>query len=306
MAIALSTAWNAYRHNNANDIIQEITDLGLTTLELSFNLTKEIVRDIELAVKDNRIKVTSLHNYCPIPDGLSRNEALPDCYSLASCDEEERAQAVKFTKRTIDTALKLNASAVVLHCGRVKIEDPTRKLISFYDANQLENTEALKLKKKILEERNKKADLHFLNIIKSLEELSKYSQRLNIKIGIETRYYFREIPSFEEIGKILEYFKGSNIYYWHDTGHAQLWENMGFIKHEDYLSKYAGYLLGIHLHDIEGSNDHLAPLKGRFNFNILKPYVKKDTLLTLEAHPPATSEDIILAMKYLEGIFQCQ
>lgn len=303
MGVCLSTAWNAFRCHSGKEIIREIRDLGFTEIELSFNLTQKIVEEIFKSSTNREIRVNSLHNYCPIPDGLERKEALPDCYSLASKNEKERSEAVKYTKVTIDTACRLNAGAVVLHCGRVEFSDPTRELIAFYNNNELGSAKALRLIDTIRREREKKAPGHLQAAIKSLDELSGYAAKLKIELGVENRFYFREIPSFEEIGKILGNFKGSNIYYWHDTGHAQLWENLGFLKHKDYLDSYSQFLLGIHLHDISGAYDHKAPLKGDFDFRLLLPYLKKDTIKTLEAHYPATAEEITFAKGYLENLY---
>ena len=304
MDISLSTAWNAFRYDNGKEIVREIKDLGFSSVELSFNLTGEIVRDIAELAEEKQIKVSSLHNYCPMPEGLSRQEALPDCFSLASLDPEQRQKAVKYTKISIDTAFRLKAEAVVLHCGRVEIPDRTRELFVFYDSNGgLSSAPASRLKDKMRQEREEGISGHLDAALKSLEELVNYSTRLKVKLGIENRFYFREIPSFEETAKILERFQGANVFYWHDTGHAQLWENLGFVRHQDYLERYQQYLLGLHLHDIKGIQDHLAPGAGDFDFSVLKPYIKKDTIKTLEAHYPAGPREIVRAREFLEGLY---
>lgn len=307
MDLSLSTSWNSFRHTRGEEIIQEIKNLGFLEIELSFDLTRGIVNDIYSCLKKNKIKVNSIHNYCPIPSGLKRFQALPDCYSLASLDEKERALALKYTKLTIKTAFKLGAKAVVLHCGRVETKDYTREIISLYDKGKIESEEFSVLKEKMNKERQEKSHTHLSKAIESLKELSEYARPFDIGLGVENRFYFREIPSFEEIGEILNYFRtfeeSSNIFYWHDSGHAQLWENLGFSKHKDYLEAYQSRLLGVHLHDIRGGSDHLAPLKGDFDFKLLKPYLKADTLKTLEAHHPATAEQIIAAKDFLTKIY---
>lgn len=304
MDIALSTAWNAFRYDNGKEIIREIKNLGFNTVELSFNLTEGIVRDIAELAEEKQIKVRSLHNYCPVPEGLSRQEALPDCFSLASLDPEQRQKAIKYTKISIDTAFRLKAEAVVLHCGRVEIPDRTRELFVFYDNKSgLSSAPALRLKDEMRREREERISGHLDAALKSLEELVDYSTRLKVKLGIENRFYFREIPSFEETAKILERFQGANVFYWHDTGHAQLWENLGFLRHQDYLERYQQSLLGLHLHDIKGTQDHLAPGTGDYDFSVLKPYFKKDTIKTLEAHHPASPREIVRAREFLEGLY---
>lgn len=303
MGFCLSTSWNAFRYKNGEGIVREIRRLGFEEIELSFDLTKKIVADIARLVKKKQIRVHSVHNFCPIPDGLQRIEALPDCYSLASSDEEIRTLAVQYTKVSMDTAVQLNAKAVVLHCGRVEVGDYTRELISAYTDGGFPGPYFQALKLRMHKERIEKAEAHFSNALRSLEQLADYAKRLDIAIGIENRFYFREIPSFEETGRILEHFRGAPIFYWHDTGHAQLWENLGFIRHKDYLDTYAPHLLGVHLHDIKGTQDHLAPLEGDFDFNLLKPYLRNDTIKTLEAHYPATAEELICAKDYLEKLY---
>ena len=47
------------------------------------------------------------------------------------------------------------------------------------------------------------------------------------------------------------------------------------MRHRDYLERYQQNLLGLHLHDIKGTQDHLAPGTGDFDFSVLKPYIKK-------------------------------
>lgn len=304
MGISLSTAWNAIAHDNGKEIIREVKDLGFKTVELSFNLTERIVRDIIRLSQEKQISVSSLHNYCPIPEGLSRQEALPDCYSLASLDPDERRKALRYAKISIDTASSLNAEAVVLHCGRVEIPDRTRELCAFYhNDSALSSQAALRLKDEMRREREEKISGHLDAALMSLEELADYARGLKVKLGIENRFYFREIPSFEETAKILERFQGAGVFYWHDTGHAQLWENLGFLKHRDYLERYQQHLLGWHLHDIKGTKDHLAPGSGDFDFSLLEPYMKKGAIKTLEAHYPAQAREIVRARELLEGLY---
>jgi sugar phosphate isomerase/epimerase len=303
MSLGLSTSWRAAYHENGFDLVSEIRNLGFKNLELSFNLTPKIVSDIEELVSKGEISVLSVHNFCPIPDGVPRKEALPDYYSLSALDEGERVCAIKQTKKTIDTVSRLNAKAAVLHTGRVEVPDRTRKLIGLYDKGLKETEEFKDLREGIIQERQAKIKPFFENILSSLEELVAYAAKRNIYLGIETRFYYREIPALDEIGIILDKFKGAKLFYWHDVGHAQVMENLGFSRHKDFLERYSSRMGGIHLHNVSGCLDHNSPVKGEIDFREIKKYIKKDTLKIIEAHHPATKEELIESKKLLEEIF---
>ncbi len=102
---------------------------------------------------------------------------------------------------------------------------------------------------------------------------------------------------------MLNKFNNSQVYYWHDTGHAQLMENLGMARHKDFLEQYGSRLIGIHLHDILDCQDHLAPLQGKIDFQMLKPYLKKDSLKVIEAHHPASAEDLIKSRNFISEIY---
>lgn len=298
---ALSTSWNAWKYSHAKGIIEEIRGLGFQRVELNFALTTGIVKEMISLKRRGVMEVVSVHNFCPIPNGISRKQALPDTFSLASLDEGEREKAVYFTRKSIDTAAKISAQALVLHVGKVQIEERIRTLALAYDSGDRQSYN--RLKAQMEKERKAKAKKAFSQVLKSLEQLCHYAQKQKVKLGIENRYYFCEIPSIKEMEIIFKTFPHPTICYWHDVGHAQVYENLGLIKHKMILDKFSQRMVGVHLHDIEGIDDHRAPLKGKFDFTLLKPYINRTTLCVLEPHYPATGAEIIRGKKYLQRIF---
>jgi sugar phosphate isomerase/epimerase len=297
---ALSTSWNTDPNKSGKQIVEEINKLGFDFVELCFSHTKRNLREIH---KQQVLKVTSLHNFCPIPDGLNRREALPDCYSLSSPDPAQRKKAIEFTKRTIRFASKFKARAVVLHTGRVEIQDHTKQLIKLKQGKRSKEREFRSLRDLAIKEREDQKDKFLESILLSLRELSDFAYNLGIALGIENRIYIREIPNFEEVKIFLNSFSKKGVHYWHDTGHAYILEKLGFTKHLDYLKAYNKHLLGIHLHDVKGFQDHKAPFSGEIDFTLFKPYIKKNVIKVIEAHKPATSQEIIYAKQRLEKLF---
>lgn len=302
MAFGLSTSWNALRSADAGKLLFEIKDLGFQEIELSFNLRAGLVNNIGALLKDCDLRVASVHNFCPIPDNLKVEEALPDCYSLAALDPEERRLAVKQTEKTIDTAARVGAAAIVLHIGRVEVPEHTRQLIQLYEGGLKGREEFQLLREGMISERRKFAPAFLKNALASLVELNLYAQEQGIYLGIENRFYYREIPSFEEIGIVLQEFNNTSVFYWHDTGHARVMENLGFVKPGQYLDFYGPRLLGFHLHDVQGCRDHLAPPKGELDFTALRPYLKDDVIKIIEAHEPATAEELRASRIFFEDL----
>ncbi|MFH0839734.1 MAG: TIM barrel protein [Candidatus Omnitrophota bacterium] len=282
-------------------MIEEIKAMGVDSVELNFKLTKEMVDEVGRLVDEDFVKVASVHNFCPVPGSVAIKDASPDYYSLASLDTAERKMAVSQTKHTIDTACRLKAKAVVVHAGRLDIKDRTRELGKIIE----DGIDPKALISAMQEEREGALKKGYLDcLLESIKELLVYSKKAGIKIGLENRFYFRELPSIEDFDAIFDMFKDPDICYWHDTGHAQIYENLKLLRHEDYLNKFAHRLLGVHLHDVKGViDDHNAPFTGDFDFSILKPFLNKNVIKNLEPHAAARREDIQIAIKRLKQLY---
>ena len=298
---SLSTSWNASRHSSGAEIVDEIRSLGFDTIELSFALPLNIVDEILGLYQKGEIKVSSLHNMCPLPPEIPSNKASPDHYSLSALDDDERARAVKIAMNTIDYAARFGARAVVFHIGRVDIKGKTRELAAL--AGDKEKFETLKAE--MISERRAKKDPYVDKVIDSLKQIAPYAAKKKVAPAVENRYYYREIPLMDELEEIFSHFKIGELFYWHDVGHAEVFERLEFYRHRELLDKFSGRLIGTHLHDIIGlTGDHKAPGTGTFDFTILKPYIKKDTIKVIEAHQPASGEEVRRGAEYLKKIFE--
>src|SRR6187402_403054 len=114
---SLSSCWNSHRHTDGRAMLREIRDLGFEYAELSHGIRISLLPGIFEAVEAGEIKISSLHNFCPLPMGVDR--AAPNIYKFSSEDRRERESAFKHTMKTLETAVRVKAQLVVLHTGCV-------------------------------------------------------------------------------------------------------------------------------------------------------------------------------------------
>jgi sugar phosphate isomerase/epimerase len=297
--IGLSTAWTSFDARTGGELINPIVDLGFGAVELEYRITGKLFQEILPRIRAHEIRILSIHNYFPVPEILSPEQASGDCFSLSSLDREEREKGIYYTCRTIERAHDLEARAVVLHLGRVETDLPRNRLQQIYRDGEWD-AKGAELLRQEQEERRQLRDSHLDALLFSIDKIVKQAEQLGVVVGIENRYYLREMPDKEEIGIILDQFRGGPIGYWHDTGHAAVFETLGILKHEELLKAYAPYMVGIHLHDCQGIDDHKPPGKGEIAFEMVKKYIPEQAIKIMEIHPPATSREILDGLAFLK------
>src|SRR5216684_1658533 len=104
---AFSTCWNSQRHIDGRVMLAEVRALGFEHAELGHGIRLSLMDGILQAVQAGEIKISSLHNFCPLPVAVM--SAAPDYYLPSARKETERALAVRHTLRTIDCAASLGA-----------------------------------------------------------------------------------------------------------------------------------------------------------------------------------------------------
>lgn len=298
--LSISTA-SKNQNQSVEEYLDLIQEIGFNTLEFSIHITKELLNKFIPEIRKRRLTVSSLHNFCPAIENPPANRTIYNPLELSSIDEEERKQAIFYVKRTIDSANELGAKAVILHVGTVPTTIKAKELVKLYKANKRGSEEFLSIKNKLIKERSENVGKVWSDIIRALEEIHKHVSRKKVKIGIETRYYYEEIPSFEEFFVLFKHFDRDKTFgYWHDIGHAEVQERLGFAKHEAFLEKFK--LIGVHFHDIVGVDDHKAPGVGEFDFQKLKPYLKNEIISVVEANSLATKEELKKAYRLVTSL----
>src|SRR5258706_7362064 len=122
---SLSSCWNSHRHTASAAMLRQIRDLGFEYAELSHGIRISLLPGILQAVDAGEMKISSLHNFCPLPMGVEH--AAPNIFKFTSDNPRERENAFKHTIKTLDTAVRVKAAPVVLHIGRIDMKDYTDK-----------------------------------------------------------------------------------------------------------------------------------------------------------------------------------
>jgi len=295
--LAVSTAW-AEDKTNISQILEGIYQAGYHQMELSFHFKAHQIQEIKSLLPRYSLQVITVHNFCPFPILDFPYFPNPDYFSLSSPDEDERKLAVRYTLGTLETAYELSAKVVILHAGKVDIEDETLKLWEqrARDFQKFETT-----LNRFMGIRNQKAK-RFIDSLKfSIEELLKWAQKLNVIIALESRYYLNEIPELEEQEDVLTTFDTPFLRYWHDIGHVNVREKLGLYTQSEVLTRLDKYIAGFHIHDAQGIDDHKLPGEGEIDFSFLERY--KDKIHVLEVHPPVTPCNLTTAGEFMNEIF---
>jgi sugar phosphate isomerase/epimerase len=302
MEYAFSTCWNSSRYSDGRAMLFEIHRLGFESAELSHGIRISLVEGIQSALKAGEIKITSLHNFCPLPLGVMY--AAPNIFLLSSPDERERTRAITQTLKTIDFAVECRARAVVLHLGRIPTRRYTEKLIKLCKKGKQMLPRYARVKYKASLVREKKKEPHWKQALHSMDKLVEYAAQAKIKLGIENRLLLEEIPSEPELADIFARYDPGVVGYWHDTGHAHIRETLGICSQEQMLSAAGERLIGMHIHDVGFvDEDHRPPGAGEIAFERLRPYVRPDTIKVFEFSPKWRSDDVEIGIKHLKSIW---
>jgi len=296
---AVSTCWKSGAAESGDEILTPILDARIEAVELEYRITEKIFKEMIPAFKRGKPSVVSVHNYFPVLPDLTRDQAGGDVFSLSSLEKEGRELAVKYTLRTLEYAHEVGAKAVVLHMGRTEMDDGFARLKEEREEGKSEGGPDEVYVRSLLEKRETAGEKHLDPALFTLDKLWRAAERFGIMLGIENRYHLREIPNEDELTVIFDKFEGGNIGYWHDVGHASVQEYLYGVGHEELLSRFSANLVGIHLHDAEGTADHLSPGKGTVDFEMVRGFLGPDTIRVLEIGPDVTEGDLASGIGFL-------
>ncbi|MCL7453492.1 MAG: sugar phosphate isomerase/epimerase [Anaerolineae bacterium] len=281
--IALSTMWAVGRFPDLAGFFDAGRELGFARFELNHAIDSAMLAGLSL---DGTI--TGIHEPCPAD--ISTAELSRRNWLISAPDEKDRRRGVLATRRSIDLAYALGAPAVIVHPGRVDVDPALESaLVDLHKAGRSSQPEYDQTKARLMAARTARARTNMQSVRRSLIELAGYAAHRGIRLGLENRFHYREIPLPDELEELLDLGLGQAVGYWHDIGHAQVLEHLGFDPHEEWLRRFADRMIGVHLHDVVGVTDHLPAGSGEVDWAMVRGYLPAGVLRTCEfqsSHPP--------------------
>jgi sugar phosphate isomerase/epimerase len=188
--------------------------------------------------------------------------------------------------------------------GCIDMKEYTDRLIDMLAKGDRESPKFQKLCVEVEEKREQKKEKHQQLANEMLNRLLEHARRYGLKLGVENREALEEIPLESDFGFFFQEFSDPLVCYWHDTGHAQIKENLGFIGHAMHLESMAGRLAGFHIHDVQfPGQDHCPPGSGMIDFAALKPFVRPDHIRVFELSPAVPVEHVQTGVAHLKSIW---
>ena len=201
--------------------------------------------------------------------------------------------AERYTLKTLEFATRVKAPAVVLHLGSIEMKNYTGKFLDLVARGSKETPKYQKLCAELDEKREAKKGPFVERVNEMLRKLLPDAEARGVKLGAENRQALEELPIESDYQFLFREVSSPNLVYWHDTGHAQIKENLGFIGHAMHLESLRDRLYGLHVHDVQPpGRDHCAPGSGTVDFAALKPLIKPEHVKVFELSPSLTVEQV--------------
>ncbi|MHB1415966.1 MAG: sugar phosphate isomerase/epimerase family protein [Chloroflexota bacterium] len=301
--LSISTMWGIGRFADMGEFVRAAKSLGFSRFELNHQVTPLLLAQIRDLYAGGQMVISSVHDPCPTPDDRPGFENPPQLSSLV---ESERRLAVDIALGTLDLAHQLQARAIVVHAGRVEIDLASEWRLRELHAQGLANAITYhETKEHLRRQREAQKGPHLEAVLHSLRTLQKHAASLGLRIGLENRYHYYEIPTADDLAWLLDELDPDVVGYWHDTGHAQVLENLGFGHHREWLKRFSRRIIGVHLHDVRGTHDHLATVGLGIDFATTRRFIPETAIRVCEFAPSNEPNEVVAGLAHLCQLGYC-
>lgn len=292
--VSLSSMWANKASPTLQDFFVASQRLGFSRIELNHQVSSAMLAGIAL----DHFQFSSVHEPCPADVSAETLKARD--WVISALDGNNRREGVEAVKRSIDLAHELKAPVVVMHAGHVPsdlaLED---KLRALYAAGERRSLEYQAVMERLVASRGELVGPHLEAVRQSLGELLGYAGRLKVRLGLENRYHYMDIPNLDEMGLLLGLRGPDQLGFVYDVGHAQALDRLGFFAHQEWLERYASRMIGAHLHDVIGVADHYAPGLGEVDFDMVAAYLPSDVVRTCELEVSNSAGQVRAGLEFL-------
>ena len=292
-------------------MVEEMRALGFKRIELSHGIRISLVAGILKAVEEGIVEISSVHNFCPLPNMVQH--AAPNLYQPSSKDARELALWNHYSLQTLDFAMKVGAPRIVMHSGSIHFffRSPEARLEKWIDASELpadelsEDENFQKQRDRAMKQIRRRVPAWLARTRDSYEKLLEPLREQEVAVGIENREGLEELPLDADLDDFLTSLgEDAPVGYWHDAGHAQIKHQLGLLDHAEHLAKMAPKLIGFHLHDVsEKGKDHQPPGTGTNDFKMIASHVRPEHTLVLELSPSLSSDQVRASRDYILDCF---
>lgn len=310
MRFSLSTNWNARRHRDGRELVDEILGLGFDAIEIGYHTTDELAEGILARIKAGDVAADSVHSTCPVPIGAP--QGYPELYLMTSPDEDERGMGRIMLLNTLKFAQKAGAKAVVLHAGRIQLRSRFflkacgRELFDIYRAegDDAESPRYLRALARFRQMRARALPAAMGRFCESLDKLLPAFEAAKVTLCLENLPSIEAFPDPDEMLELHKRYLTPSLAYWHDIGHGQVREFMGWEGHVETSKRLLPVTRGIHIHDAAPpDNDHLAIGQGAVDFPALRYYAADSVIKVFEPGPDVTAEALAKSLSKLRRIW---
>jgi sugar phosphate isomerase/epimerase len=276
--------------------VERAAELGFGAIELNHSMDHQHLDAFRSGVA---LPATSVHAQAPLERhsrwGWNRD------LNLASVDEEERALAVRYALRSVDLASEVGAGAVVVHLGQIASGalDGELRRRALFEAGTTGGDIWAHAGAEAAQVRAQLAPPCLAQAHRSLDDLATAAQAAGVAIGLECRQHYHQFPLPEEAVMLLADYPPEVAGYWHDSGHAEVQDRLGFVALDAWFDLLGDRVVGIHITDVRGLVDHRAPGNGDLDFAALAARIPPSAVRTFEVDQHEPDEDVARALRLM-------
>ena len=298
-ALALSTMYAQHeRFAEGAAFARYALEAGYDAIEVSHSTSEEKLRAIQ---ESGLLPITAVHQ--PAPHVVGNGGSNSDL-NLAAADEAERLAALDHALTSIGWAADVGARSLVVHLGAVEAywAEGEAELYRLYEAGAIRDARAGEVRAELESRRAAASPVALAAARRSLDALVAGAREHGIAIGLENRLHFHEIPHPDETLALIEGFAPGDVGHWHDTGHAEVLERLGFMPHRDWFELLGDRMLGAHVHDVRGVLDHRAPGTAELDWAMVADGLRGLDGYTLEINQHEPDDAVRGARAFLDSV----